>query len=382
MAGQMDSSISRTGRNSVGRARAQVIQWLEQGRLHPDSLVPSERVLAGELGLGRGTLRRALKLVEAEGRLVREGRRLLPASAQPAPHRPWVSKSIAVLLPKLSPDDQRWSRYVTLGVTDAVRSAGFHALTLNADLLTEADLAPLIAARPSGVLLPEPFHAEQSIHAIAGAFARVSIPVVVYGDSHEMAGFDRVFSDHEQGSYALTRWLLQQNRRPLRLWSRPWSSWWLKQRAAGYERAMREAGQPWIDPEPMPSLDLFATTREQFDFNVRQLVGFLCDRFKGPGQPDAVMVTSDREAFYVAGALKVLGLKPGQDVLIAGYDNSWSLCEERLLSEHRPAVTIDKHNEHMGREMLDLLMEQTPCANPAAPRIRRIVPELCVLETS
>lgn len=369
-------------RSSVGRARAKLVDWLGRGDATGSELLPSERILATTLGLHRGTLRLAIKLVEAEGQLVREGRRLVtPASASKSSGA-WLENSIAVLVPPLDVSNaslRPWTRYVTLGATDAVRAAGHHAITLNASALTEKDLSPLVQARPMGVLLPEVPQGVELILNAAAVFARAGIPVVVYGDDPALSHYDRISSDHDAGSYELTRRLLDMGRRPARCWSRPWKTWWLSDRCIGYARAMTQAGQsplPIIDlpPHAIPTDD-----RERFDYVCRQFMGFLMPVLRGKKPVDALMVTSDRDAFYVAGAVKLLGLEPGRDVVIAGYDNFHHLCEERHFAPV-PALTVDKHNERMGQEMLNLLRARIEGTLPAGPERVKVAPELVSIQ--
>lgn len=367
-------------RATIGRARARLLDWLDDGHVQPGELLPSERQLATLLQLDRGTLRRAIKQVEQAGQLQRDGRRLMRPSAS-AHHGQldWMKQSIAVLVPHAGADAQsrnEWGRYVTMGALDAVRSVGRHIITINADALSASDLRPLVAARPMGVLLPELVWAPERVRQAAEAFSDAGIPVVVYGDEPWMARFDRVVSDHESGSAMLTRALLDLGRRPARFWREPHDMWWLDARSMGYVRAVTEAGATPLAVLNFPMIATHHTEPAGFEQSVRHLAGFLIDAVRGPQRVDALMVTSDRDAFYTAAAIRLIGLVPGRDVLIAGYDNYHHLCSERTFEPLPGLITIDKHNERMGREMLELLNERLTGALPAGPAVRRIKPEL------
>jgi LacI family transcriptional regulator len=289
-----------------------------------------------------------------------------------------MKHAIAVLVPNpgTGPARSEWGRYVTLGALDSVRGGGHHVVTLNADALSDADLAPLVAARPKGVLMPELIGEAHLVHQAAAAFHAAGIPVVVYGDDPRLAGYDRVVSDHESGSWILTKALLELGRRPARFWRQPHDVWWLGARSLGYARAMTEAGQRPLGILGYPSIATHHASREGFEDSVRQLAGFLIEALRGPQRVDALMVTSDRDAFYAAAAVRLIGLRPGRDVLIAGYDNYHHLCEERQFQPLTPLLTIDKRNELMGREMLSLLNDRIANASLARPIVRRIPPEL------
>jgi DNA-binding LacI/PurR family transcriptional regulator len=376
--------------SSTHRAKARIVDWLASGAVAQGELLPSERVLSQTLAIGRGTLRRALQLVEAEGRITREGRRLLLADAAPrgggvaSAGPPWLRRSVAMLTPASLPDDgtaRHWMRYTTLGIGDAVREAGLHAISINAGLAgDDAEVASLVASRPLGVLLPDVFDASASaMRAAAKRFTEAGVPVVVNADDESLAAYDRVTSDHAAGSHALTRWLLRDRgrRRPVRFWPRPWDRTWLAARSAGYERAMLEAG---LKPPPVlesPSLTP-ALTHEQFEYEVRQVAGFLVLPMRGPDRPDALMAVSDRDVFALTAALRLLGLKPGEDVVVVGYDNYWPVCEERRFEPATPAASVDKQNEQMGREMVDLLLRRADGRVTGGPVLRRVEQRLAV----
>ena len=101
---------------------------------------------------------------------------------------------------------------------------------------------------------------------------------------------DAVTSDHEAGSYALTKWLISQGRkRILRFWQLAVSGPsevqpWLTQRNAGYERAMRECGV-----EPLPAVEIFDpgyhnfnNTEEDFKLQSRLMAGYLVEHLAWP----------------------------------------------------------------------------------------------------
>lgn len=373
---------ARLGRSSVGQARSSIMNWIQTNAIRPGELLPSERVLAAILSLDRGTLRRALKILQTQGILTREARRLVVCSPSLVP---WVSRTIIVLLPKLDLLDHRstpWKDYVTLGISQAVREQGYHALTLDASSLNEQDLHELIAARPFGVLLPEINSDANTVLSRASAFSDAQIPVVAYGDDPALARFDRVVSDHTIGCYQLTRAILERGFRPIRFWRQPTDTWWLNARSLGYIRAMTEAGHSPLALIPFPDIPTHQPTSEAFQNASKQLIGFLLEVLQGPHRANALMLTSDRDTFYAAHALQMLGLEPGKNVLIAGYDNYFNLCEEMTYTPYYPALTVDKHNEHTGREMLRLLLDRIngTISGASAPMVRIIEPQLIVTD--
>ena len=74
-----------------------------------------------------------------------------------------------------------------------------------------------------------------------------------------------------------------------------------------------------------------------------------------------------------------LGLEPNRDVLIAGYDNYWAECEERVHEPSIPLVTADKRNREMGQAMVEALFERVH--NPSAPpQSRFLAPQIVAVD--
>jgi DNA-binding LacI/PurR family transcriptional regulator len=96
---------------------------------------------------------------------------------------------------------------------------------------------------------------------------------------------------------------------------------------------------------------------------------------------DALLLESDGLAFPVAAACRLLGRKPGSDLLLAGYDNyAIDLEWERQQEPVGPSVTMDKRNSEMGREMVRLLLDRCQGRLPVGPQVRLVAPELIPLD--
>jgi DNA-binding LacI/PurR family transcriptional regulator len=221
------------------------------------------------------------------------------------------------------------------------------------------------------------------LHRLAAA----GIPVVAYGDSPDLADFDRVLPDHEGGTYDLTTWLISQGRkRIVNLTGNANDYYWYHNRVRGYERAMRDAGLPPLSPELFTSLDSvlpplhgpLLTPWVKFDIERHQLAGHLAPLLTGSEPVDAIMLVNDGQVSVAAAALRLLGKEPGRDVLLVGYDNIWADCPERQWESAGPAATVDKCNSQIGQELVRLLVERVEGKLPIGPQ-RRIVPSRLVV---
>ena len=119
--------------------------------------------------------------------------------------------------------------------------------------------------------------------------------------------------------------------------------------------------------------------RTAFANAARVYAGFLIEAFRDPAQrPDAILLSSDGVGYALTAACRLLGVEPGRDVLLAGYDNYWEFCPERAFGDFVPAATVDKHNLRIGRELADLLHARLQGALPRGRQQRLVPPTLVV----
>jgi DNA-binding LacI/PurR family transcriptional regulator len=286
-----------------------------------------------------------------------------------------------------------------------IQGEGLHVLNVNPDHLRPPGLAPqpntgvpelsvgqasldmpigagaeeLLRASPYGLLMTYNIGESPLGQALARRCRQEGVPCVVYGDGPQLDDFDRVTSDHAAGAAALVRWLVSRGRkRILRFWRFSAERNWLSQRNIGFERAIAEAGLELLPAVRTPNLprehDIEVpgdASRERFATLVRILAGFLLEHFSPASKdrwPDAIMVATDRHAYQVAGALRLLGVVPGRDVTLVGYDNVFEDAIERHFEAVGPAATIDKRNDRIAHQLARLLIDRGAGRVPAQPQ--------------
>ncbi|MCY3019503.1 MAG: GntR family transcriptional regulator [Planctomycetota bacterium] len=388
--------MSRQGRGDFRRLapRARVMQvlreWIGQGVLPRGQPIPSENALAQRLRVGRATVGRALTLLEQEG-LVRQvtGRTRIVAPL-PDTSNGLVRRTVVVLWPSvqlhIQPHHRGWGEAIVQGMIHEIREAGLHAMALHPDKVTDAEMEQLAREHPLGVAVPDvltgPLTDPAWVSKVFDALGAARVPVAFYSDAPHLTGYDRVTSDHEAGSYALTRWLLDQRRRRiLMLFDAPLSLYWCAGRRAGYERAMREAAlEPLPTVEMAPCVFNASGDARQFDAHTRYTAGCLLEPVSSTNPPDALMLASDGEVYPAAAALRLLGKRPGQDVLLAGYDNYWAEVPWRPFETCGPQATVDKLNFESGQEMIRLLFARARGELPREPQRRVIPPRLVIVK--
>jgi DNA-binding LacI/PurR family transcriptional regulator len=375
-----------TVKNVAPRARAlrKLRTWIAEGTLEKGLALPPDRELSARLGVGLGTVQRALRILIDEG-VVRhdKGRtRVLVGSDQSANSNALDGMVVVAGFEQPFPHATGgWLDFISVGAVEATRAAGLHSLLLSpAALLSDEELRRVEIGRPKGVVFPEQLGGV-SIDVIA-RLAAAGLPVVVNGDGPPLTEYDRVVSDHEAGAYALTRWLIQERgcKRILQL-AFAHGDYWMAARRVGYERAMREAGIEPLAPLEFVGVKPASTTDDSeiwFKTGAAYLTGLLYPWLTGSSRVDAVLAISDEYVPWVARAARTFGLQPGQDLLIAGYDNLWAEQAWQDFELAPPTVTIDRRNQIVGQELVNLLLDRAAGRIGPEPLRRIIAPELVV----
>lgn len=379
---ELKASQSDTPRH----ARTLLREWLSSDSV-PNPL-PSEHQIARNLGVAQPTVHRALIMLEQEGLVTREGRLRRPTSSLTSSSGHVLNSSIIVIAPYRSDENTNhgdaWIEGSTRGVYEMISRGDLNALILKPESLLEHTACQLIKNQPTGVVVPEIYKVTQEkMKKLITPFIQAQIPVAVYSGEFESPEADQIVSDHEAGSYLLTRWLIAQGRR--RIYRRELPEYahirWVSERRKGYEKAMREAGlEPFggITIRDLPNTEFIS--EQTIEIRSRLWAGYL---YPYKNNIDAMMVDSDGEIPILSRALRILGFIPNQDVTMVGYDDYWSEIPERQYEPIPPLATIDKLNRTAGRELVQLILDRSAGKLPTGPIIRTIQPKLIVTsETS
>ncbi len=379
--------------NSFGPAGERVVARIKEcmadETLPPDTYLPAERVMAERFDCSRGTIRVALQRLEEEGALLRVGAR------RRAPPRKRVQSvmtdTVAILT--LNPGEllalqaaEGWERFIDVGAAQAVAERGLHMLGLYLEQLTEAPVKRLLEHPPLGLIVGAHVAFSPLTHKLVTAMQRIGVPVVLYGDNPEQRDFDRVVSNHEQGTRDLVAWLCRERgrKRILRFWAGmdiDHPPYWLGNRDRGYLEAMREHG---CEPLPPICFRCGEPTWSNLDFEqqVRLMAGYLMG-FSATGQqapPDALLAVSDNMLPALGAACELHGWRPGHDLDLVGYDNYWSQAPTQRHKKQSPVATVDKHNREIGRRMVELLLQRANEELPPEPQTRLVEQSLVVVE--
>lgn len=349
--------------------------WILEGLLPEGAHFPSLLQLARKLNVSKSTIRFAMEELIRQGMIRKENSRRLVVSKQVAPPMTLLSNSIGVIaeIPAqrhvLNKQGICAQRSTYAGAVRAIRSAGYDVLTLHPKRLQGQSLQRFVAERPAGILFLVGCGEELHVHQIGEVLRQANIPFAAEGGlgfSPRTDPFPEVVSDNETGSYELTRWLIRQGRtRILRFWLLPPNEPakippWLEQRNLGYERAMAESGLKALPAVQMNDFQGNPVHSTETDFRIRSrwMAGYLVEHLHGPEAVDAIITITDATVGHLANALRVHGKKPNDDVLLAGYDNTWEQVDSRRWEPLGPVASVDPKNLLIGTELVNLLRDQ------------------------
>jgi len=370
------------------RVTEHVLACIRNGDYAVGQRLPSARRLSEELLVDRRTVQGALRRLQAEGYLhQRRGGRFEVQA--PAPRSRATQDTVYMALsPGFKGSDGKktlggWSHYVEIGVREIEQNTELHTRIVDVDALTISGVESLASENPAGFVYGPTLYEPSQLYKLLRPLHARNIPVVVCGDAPELSPFDRVDSDHETGGYLLAQHLIARGCRRFSVCrnedARAFPCW-LVARCRGVERALQEAG---LAPLPFIHIARMETSRkgrERFDAQIRLAAGFLFERLRQG--VDAILCDSDGHTVWIAEACRLLGYEPGKDVLVAGYDNYVEEIYDRHYSECLPQVTVDKHNQLLGRSMAELLLKRIHGELPAEPQRVLVEPEVIVLAGS
>lgn len=364
------------------RAVHSVRAWISDGHLIDGDALPSERTLADQLGLARGTVRSALDELARDGliasadggqrRVRRAGRHGLMANTVAL-----LTQAPAITAPERVPLGQ--DTFIQIEVARLLAGNGRLALSVDPRHLGADGADQLIASRPRGAIATHAVASSSDGQNLMSRLITGGVPTVAHGDARALRVSDHVTSDQEQGGYDLTRWLIAQGRlHILCFWRFPAERDWINDRYAGHVRALHEAGLKPLPALRTPELTIPSDTADGFSALTRALSGFL-------HQPlaagiDAVMTATDGHAYQTAAACRLLGRMPGRDVLITGYDHLGAACFEQAFEAAALSATVDKVNPAIAAALVTLLDARIAGTLPDAPQ-RVVIPHRLVAFT-
>lgn len=226
------------------------------------------------------------------------------------------------------------------GMAEAAEAEGYHILTFagsTGDDVWSPYEELLTSGRVDGFILSDTNENDPRIRCLLDR----GFPFVAFGRANEAWDFPYVDVDGETGIYKAVKHLFDLGHRRVGILAWPEDSLTGEYRYAGYKRAYKEAGlvaDPQWTVRCLNAVDESATA-------IETLMHLPPDR-----RPTGVVTMSDMIALGVINKLYAMGLQPGKDVAIVGFDDipTAQYIHPSLSSVRQPIKAVS----HLAVEML------------------------------
>lgn len=365
------------------RARAAAsIEALIRRRALWGQRLPGERDIAASFGLSRGTIQKALAILERQGLVQRRhgsGTYAVARAGARRAQQPAGDRRVAIVARQVDWPGGKWTYFGDMvgGIMSALRRRG-----VGADLLSVEELWP--DERHNGELkrlreyrgqiavsLNMPAHVAQLLKLRRGPTVLLD---TVCRDVPAIAVVDGSFA----GASGLVRYLIGLGHRRIAFLSPQENPAVFHDKAHGYEAALGEARLP-VTPE-LIAYPAFADIEGSVERAVRCFLAL-------PDPPTAIFAATDSRALAAAKALKRQGRRVGHDVALAGYGDSairlgqadWLTSVRiysRRMGEEAATAVLDSQASSEGRTIIvpdRLIVRSSTCPGPfARPRRSRL----------
>jgi len=221
---------------------------------------------------------------------------------------------------------------VVRGVEDVAFKRSFRVILCNADNDPSKEASYVRELRSyhiAGLLIIPAASADSAIHL--RAYASASVPVVCIDRVPEGWKGDAVLVANEEGSYSVTRHMIQMGHRRLAVITGPLKLNNAAERLKGFTRALQEAHLA-VDPEFVQEARFDTPSGYQAAVRLLRMLP----------RPTAIFASNDLMAFGALQATRELGLRCPEDVSIAGFDSLEfsSLTDPSLTSVYQPGYQL------------------------------------------
>jgi GntR family transcriptional regulator of arabinose operon len=334
----------------------QLRQLILSGRWIPDTRIPSELELQGQLNISRGTVRQALRNAEAEGLIIRvPGKGTFVA---PSPHGTSSSNLIGYVTDNCL--DPMQSQVLT-GAQGVITACGFRTIFgySNGNLQEENQLLEQLVDEigVAGVII-WPVPREEPSGRLLQLGQQGVTPLVAVDRTVEGLSCDFVSSENYAGAYAAVKHLVELGHRRIVFLSHPvMYLTTVAERWRGYQDAMRACGlaprDPWLVGSPGRETSVRAVVEDGVDAYSRD-VAEIAQYIKSTPRPTAIFAINDAMTIQALKAAKLLGLGVPEDLSLVGFDDD-SVINTVL---DLPLTAVAQDVLGLGERAAELLIER------------------------
>lgn len=320
------------------------------GSIAQGGKLPSLRELAVEHSVSTMTVRQALHRLEQEGLVYR-----IP-SVGAFVRTPAPSKRSARCIVALAATDlcSAFEMGIARGIEHACQDRGWAVQILDAQHDPQVESRNMLAMADSGVsgAIVIPTWGDSRCVETLSRILKRRFPLVIADRIPPGLAADLVESDHENGGYLATRYLLEHKHDHVLMLTPPPLVSSIAARIQGYERALLTFG---ITPRPewMVWLDV-KNQAEAYRAQGKWQAGYdaILPVLKANRPPLAIFAVDPYTAWGAYEACRELSLRIPQDVSIVSFDDS-----EITMAMRPPITIIRQRTEEIGRAAVDLLAQ-------------------------
>lgn len=357
-------SMDQTVQSTTERVRSSIEAMIDNGRVKPGAMLPSERDLSERFSVARGTVRAAISQLVDQGRLVRMARK--GAMVAPVARKVGKQNVWAVVVPKLHYFYMPLIAYIEM----RARKEGVSViLGWSADSI-EIEREQIFRAVENGaqgiLLCP----ANPGGHRPDESFAYLAdlpVPVVVmghWGSELPPAGVDSVLSDNFAGEYQATLHMIRHGYEKISLCGVPDKACAVShERHEGYISCLLDHD---VDRPPLDIVDIRDIEKGQLE-GLREHLDWGTQAF---------VVTNDRAASNLIRCLQQLGLNVPDDIGVIGYD------DEQLANLVHPKLSsVRIGRKEIALKAVDILIERIESGQKMRTRSIVVRPKVVARET-
>ncbi len=361
---------------SARQLHLQIIETLEQRFLAGDykagDQFPTEHQLSIEFKVSRGTVRKALRLLENQGVLLRvAGKGTFVSSAEALQTKQnETANLIGVAIPHRN---DQLSANILAGVERIIRKEGYGLVYTNLENQIDVEKEQLLRLKVqhiTGVIL-FPLAVPNEARLLCDLIGQTPV-VLVDRELPEFCG-SVVMADHFGGAYTAVKHLLSLGHRKIVAVTHPSRATSVSERLRGYEQAMRDAGLlPFL---PIPILDEGKNPPGALPVYTPGEMKWVDHMLSIPDRPTAAFCVNDNVAVGVMRLALSKGLRIPEDLALVGFDNSQFTQLTPV-----PLTSIEQNADEMGAKAAELLLRKI--ANPLEKDQKILLPTRLVVRRS
>jgi DNA-binding LacI/PurR family transcriptional regulator len=360
---------------SARQFHLQIVETLEQriltGYYRPEEQFPTEHQLASEFGVSRGTVRKALHILENQGILARAaGKGTFITSNNIHAEKSGTTNLIGIAIPHRS--DQLSSNILN-GAERVAREKGFGLVftSLVNDIVIEKEqVQRLKNQRVAGIII---FPIAETGEAQMLCTLVGSTPVVLVDrELPEFCG-SVVMADNFHGAYSAVKHLQDLGHTRIVVVAHPTQASSVRERIRGYEQAMLDANL--LPFSPIQLDDFGHNLPGVLPVYTEEELKWVDHMLSIPDRPTAIFCINDHLATGVMRLALAKGLRIPDDIAMVGFDNSQFAPLTPV-----PLTSVEQCGFEIGTKAAELLVRKI--SNPLEKDQKILLPTHLVVRAS